>query len=1099
MAFCSEKGTAQLPGKYSEAALFVGLKGVIRRLPCAFSLIVDGAGQSKGTCQQEGTPQRKIAAVSGAGAGSALDKDYLDGVILCDILEGVGLHRAHALTVHQHLGHGVALVRGDGEGLIPSVTDGGPAGGRDGAVRAGRCLNGVVGVVGVVPTATGVGPVGVHSGVFIEYSSGRDFCAAACRGVPAVKAVSAAMGGGGQLGELLVNGSHAGNGGGAAIAIEVDGVPLPLVVIALHENLQRGKLPWHPLPHGGVIAHLNFQIVRGLAEIHDVGDARVGAVLRAVHRGDKGKGRLAGVVGIRHNGDTAGEDTVVLELGGIRAALHPNLHLLQAADILLRGIRRSLRVLAVTFHQNDNIRESAIQLPLVVDILQGEGLMGVALQPCIVMCFFGVRIVLVLVSGQIELDDGLQNTIFHVGRRVAQVKAAGDPPVCLAIAGCLALDGDKVCGNVEPRKIILCNGGDDGEGLEGCVLVIALAGDGHLAALLRRGVGIVAVGEVLILLQGRVAVLDLRRGMDRLPRIELRRDVGNHAGGQGLGRDLGSVVEGAVRYIVRVDKLDAYTQSARILDLWYAVAEAVSLIGGVALDAPAGGQISVIHDDRLVLFAVIFPFVGTCNSAKLALQLIRDVQMHRGNGEGCAVCAGLVGGSFLHTGDDGVFRAGLQVGEMAAALPGRPIVYGILPGTVFCYFNVSSRLGNQVEDRRGGTVRFLDGSHGCLNRAGLRAAAHLAGDFLVDVRLHQCIGLARADGVCLACAVPLVGQGAGVVGVGHIGGEGLAELRRTVDVHRAGKGGAGVVDLVDRQRAKLQLVNAVVIVARCHIDGHLVAARIGGRGGLPGIDRGGDALIVHGEVTDAIYTGFERNRGFLLVAVIVVGQSSHLEIRLIQIAAGDGKGPHMFLAGGIFAAGVVGYNIKVVGSGQLTFRDRSSALFILILKGEPTHGVSRITGRIFYRRNLCVSIVELAPYPAVHFLPVEYKGGHGFFRFHQRCLGGTGRHGVRGLHAGVDGVGGVFFQTGEHAAILPVLGRRGGAGGDCILLPVGHIGNLNFRVPTVCIVRYRSGSGRAGVVLLSHSGSGQQRQHHAAEQQDAEKSFSHGLVPPFSL
>ena len=27
----------------------------------------------------------------------------------------------------------------------------------------------------------------------------------------------------------------------------------------------------------------------------------------------------------------------------------------------------------------------------------------------------------------------------------------------------------------------------------------------------------------------------------------------------------------------------------------------------------------------------------------------------------------------------------------------------------------------------------------------------------------------------------------------------------------------------------------------------------------------------------------------------------------------------------------------------------------------------------------------------------------------------------------------------------------------------------------------------------------EQRQHHAAEQQDAEKSFSHGLVPPFSL
>ena len=331
------------------------------------------------------------------------------------------------------------------------------------------------------------------------------------------------------------------------------------MAIALHVDHQRGKHPCgHPLPHGGVIAHLNFQIVRGLVGIRDVGDARVGAVLRAVHRGDKGKGRLTGVVGIRHNGDTAGEDTVVLELGGIRAALHPNLHLLQAADILLRGIRRSLRVLAVTFHQNDNIRKSAIQLPLVVDILQGEGRCGGAPQPCPFVRFFGVRIVLVLVSGQIELDDGLQNTIFHVGRRVAQVKAAGDPPVCFAIAGCLALDGDKVCGNVDPRKIILCNGGDDGEGLEGCVLVIAHAVYGHLAALLRRSVGIIAVGEVLILHQGRVAVLDHGGGMDRLPRIELRRDVGNHVGGQGLGRDLGIGIDNKSLSIVRVGKFCLY-------------------------------------------------------------------------------------------------------------------------------------------------------------------------------------------------------------------------------------------------------------------------------------------------------------------------------------------------------------------------------------------------------------------------------------------------------------------------------------------------------------------------------------------------------------
>ena len=146
-----------------------------------------------------------------------------------------------------------------------------------------------------------------------------------------------------------------------------------------------------------------------------------------------------------------------------------------------------------------------------------------------------------------------------------------------------------------------------------------------------------------------------------------------------------------------------------------------------------------------------------------------------------------MGGSFLRPSRDGVFLTGLQVFEIVEVLP-LSIVYAILIAVAKgLHLDHVDRSEIQLEDRRGGTVRFLDGSHGCLDRAGLRAAAHLAGDFLVDVRLHQCIGLARADGVCLACAVPLVGQGAGVVGVGHIGGEGLAELRRTVDVHLAGK------------------------------------------------------------------------------------------------------------------------------------------------------------------------------------------------------------------------------------------------------------------------------------------------------------------------
>lgn len=130
-ASCSEKRTAQLPGICLEAALFAGLKSVTRRLPCAFSLIVDGAGQSKGTCQQESAPQQKIAAVSGAGAGSALDEDDLDGMGFADILKGVGLHRADALSVDFDVGDSIALIRSDGEGLIPTLTDADAAGGGD--------------------------------------------------------------------------------------------------------------------------------------------------------------------------------------------------------------------------------------------------------------------------------------------------------------------------------------------------------------------------------------------------------------------------------------------------------------------------------------------------------------------------------------------------------------------------------------------------------------------------------------------------------------------------------------------------------------------------------------------------------------------------------------------------------------------------------------------------------------------------------------------------------------------------------------------------------------------------------------------------------
>ena len=43
---------------------------------------------------------------------------------------------------------------------------------------------------------------------------------------------------------------------------------------------------------------------------------------------------------------------------------------------------------------------------------------------------------------------------------------------------------------------------------------------------------------------------------------------------------------------------------------------------------------------------------------------------------------------------------------MAAALPGLPIVFGILPGTVFCYFNVLIRPADQRNGGRGPPIHM---------------------------------------------------------------------------------------------------------------------------------------------------------------------------------------------------------------------------------------------------------------------------------------------------------------------------------------------------------------------------------------------------------
>ena len=148
---------------------------------------------------------------------AVLHEDNLDGMGFADVLEGVGLHRTDAVAVDFDVGNGVALVRGNGKGLIGSLADADIAGGGDGAAGSGNCLDGVG-----AGTVTIVAPVGIHSGICREYGGGRDLCAATLFRVPAVEAVLA-LGGAGQRNQFLIGCGHAADRRRTAVAVKGDG------------------------------------------------------------------------------------------------------------------------------------------------------------------------------------------------------------------------------------------------------------------------------------------------------------------------------------------------------------------------------------------------------------------------------------------------------------------------------------------------------------------------------------------------------------------------------------------------------------------------------------------------------------------------------------------------------------------------------------------------------------------------------------------------------------------------------------------------------------------------------------------------------------
>ena len=76
--------------------------------------------------------------------GGRLGEHGGNGVVGGDILEGVAVHRAHALAVHQHVSNGIALLGGDGEGLGRALLHGHLTGGGDGAALTGGGGDGVL-------------------------------------------------------------------------------------------------------------------------------------------------------------------------------------------------------------------------------------------------------------------------------------------------------------------------------------------------------------------------------------------------------------------------------------------------------------------------------------------------------------------------------------------------------------------------------------------------------------------------------------------------------------------------------------------------------------------------------------------------------------------------------------------------------------------------------------------------------------------------------------------------------------------------------------------------------------------------------------------
>ena len=389
--------------------------------------------------------------------GGRLGEQGGDGVVGGDILKGVAVHRAHALAVHQHIGDGIALLGGDGEGLGRALPHGHLTGGGDGAALTGGGGDGHI----VVPL------LGVQ--LDVVHRQGGAALTGVDKGEAQVLAVLQALGDG-HLGLGLGPGGEQ-----AGIPLQVPDLLPVLAAVAGGHDLQVAVLILHGVPIGGVEIEDHVDLGIHAADIGGAGDQPLVllVVVVMIHGGhvvlvavpgvqraalaldapvvgepllvevlgpeDVGGGDGAVIVGV-----TLGGDGVHLGVAGVVVDDHAE-GLAEAGDVILLDVAGDAGlVLAEALHTIEHLA--------VLDVVEHHG------RHILVVGHVQAQIVPALGLGDLQV----------VGMRLLGVDGDGEGPGVLLVG---------------PHAVAIGQGGLDGHGGLGVVGQLGVVGVGAVPGL----------------------------------------------------------------------------------------------------------------------------------------------------------------------------------------------------------------------------------------------------------------------------------------------------------------------------------------------------------------------------------------------------------------------------------------------------------------------------------------------------------------------------------------------------------------------------------------------------------------------------------------